>query len=117
MPLITRRSPIRGAPRIFAAAAGLNVVADSLREKNDRLGATIDACREDVVAEMAFPKERCAQTASTNPLERVDYGSEATLRRHRRLSQRRGDLRSTGLRHATGATGPPHHRRADDRDQ
>jgi len=48
------------------------VVADALREKQPKLGALMDASREDVLAYMDFPKEHWAQIASTNPLERVN---------------------------------------------
>lgn len=49
-----------------------NVVADALREKQPKLGALMDASREDVLAYMDFPKEHWPQIASTNPLERVN---------------------------------------------
>jgi transposase-like protein len=48
------------------------VVADALREKQPRLGAMMDASREDVLAYMSFPREHWTQIASTNPLERVN---------------------------------------------
>jgi putative transposase len=47
-------------------------VADALRAKHDRLGALMDASREDVLAYMDYPKEHWAQIASTNPIERVN---------------------------------------------
>jgi len=47
-------------------------VADALRAKHDKLGALMDASREDVLAYMDYPKEHWAQIASTNPLERVN---------------------------------------------
>jgi len=49
-----------------------NAVADALREKQPKLGAMMDASREDVLAYMDFPREHWAQIASTNPLERVN---------------------------------------------
>jgi transposase-like protein len=49
-----------------------DTVADALREKNEKLGAFMDASRDDVLAYMAFPREHWAQIASTNPLERVN---------------------------------------------
>jgi hypothetical protein len=49
-----------------------NVVADALREKQPKLGALMDASREDVLAYMSFPREHWTQIASTNPLERVN---------------------------------------------
>ena len=49
-----------------------DAVADALREKNDRLGAMMDASRDDVLAYMDFPREHWAQINSTNPLERVN---------------------------------------------
>jgi putative transposase len=48
------------------------VVADALREKQPRLGAMMDASRDDVLAYMSFPREHWTQIASTNPLERVN---------------------------------------------
>ena len=56
------------------AFAQWDKVADALRERHDKLGALMDAAREDVLAYMAYPKEHWAQIASTNPLERVDEG-------------------------------------------
>jgi putative transposase len=47
-------------------------VADALRERHDRLGALMDASREDVLAYMEYPKEHWNQLASTNPLERLN---------------------------------------------
>ena len=47
-------------------------MADALREKNEKLGAVMDASRDDVLAYMSFPHEHWAQIASTNPLERVN---------------------------------------------
>jgi len=66
------------------------VVADALREKQPKLGALMDASRDDVLAYMTFPREHWAQIASTNPLERVNR-DQATGRRHRHLPQRRRD--------------------------
>jgi len=43
------------------------VVADALREKQPKLGALMDASREDVLAYMDFPREHWPQIASTNP--------------------------------------------------
>ena len=54
------------------AEAQWDTVADALREKNEKLGAFMGASRDDVLAYMAFPREHWAQTASTNPLERVN---------------------------------------------
>jgi transposase-like protein len=54
------------------AEAQWDAVADALREKNDRLGAMMDASRDDVLAYMDFPREHWAQISSTNPLERVN---------------------------------------------
>ena len=56
------------------AFAQWDKVADALRERHDKLGALMDAAREDVLAYMDYPKEHWAQIASTNPLERVDEG-------------------------------------------
>ena len=54
------------------AVAQWDIVADALREKHDKLGALMDASREDVLTYMDFPEEHWAQIASTNPLERVN---------------------------------------------
>jgi putative transposase len=54
------------------AEAQWDTVADALREKNEKLGALMDASRDDVLAYMSFPREHWAQVASTNPLERVN---------------------------------------------
>ncbi len=53
------------------ADARWDAVADALREKNDRLGAMMDASRDDVLAYMDLPREHWAQIRSTDPLERV----------------------------------------------
>ncbi len=53
------------------AEAQWDAVADALREKRPKLGALMDASREDVLAYMGFPREHWPQIASTNPLERV----------------------------------------------
>jgi transposase-like protein len=47
-------------------------VTDALRDRHDKLGALMDASREDVLTYMDYPKEHWAQIASTNPLERVN---------------------------------------------
>jgi putative transposase len=54
------------------AFAQWDKVADALRERHDKLGALMDASREDVLTYMDYPKEHWAQIASTNPLERVN---------------------------------------------
>jgi putative transposase len=54
------------------AEAQWEIVADALREKQPRLGALMDASRDDVLAYMSFPREHWARIASTNPLERVN---------------------------------------------
>ncbi len=54
------------------AIAQWDKVADTLRTKHDRLGAFMDASREDVLTYMDYPKEHWAQIASTNPLERLN---------------------------------------------
>ena len=54
------------------AAAQWNAVADALREKQPKLGAMMDASREDVLAYMDFPKDHWPQISSTNPLERLN---------------------------------------------
>ncbi|CUH39985.1 Transposase [Jannaschia seosinensis] len=48
------------------------VVADALREKQEKLGAFMDASRDDVLAYMDFPREYWTQIAFTNPIERVN---------------------------------------------
>jgi transposase-like protein len=54
------------------AEAQWDTVADALREKQDKLGAFMDASRDDVLAYMDVPREHWTQIASTNPLERVN---------------------------------------------
>src|SRR4051794_30177774 len=54
------------------AFAQRDKVADALRAEHDRLGAPMDASREDVLAYMGYPEEHWARIASTNPLERVN---------------------------------------------
>jgi transposase-like protein len=54
------------------AVAQWDVVADALRDKQPKLGALMDASREDVLAYMDFPREHWPQIASTNPLERLN---------------------------------------------
>lgn len=54
------------------AEAQWSIVADALREKQPKLGALMDASRDDVLAYMSFPREHWPQIASTNPLERVN---------------------------------------------
>jgi putative transposase len=54
------------------AIAQWTVVADALREMQPKLGALMDASREDVLPHMDFPREHWPQIASTNPLERVN---------------------------------------------
>ena len=54
------------------AVAQWDVVANALRDKQPKLGALMDASREDVLAYMDFPREHWPQIASTNPLERVN---------------------------------------------
>ena len=49
-----------------------DIVADAFREKQPKLGALMDASRDDVLAYMSFPREHWTQIASTNPLERVN---------------------------------------------
>ncbi len=54
------------------AFAQWDKVADALRDRHNKLGALMDASREDVLTYMDYPKEHWAQIASTNPLERVN---------------------------------------------
>ena len=54
------------------AEAQWGIVADALREKQPKLGALMDASRDDVLAYMSFPREHWPQIAPTNPLERVN---------------------------------------------
>ena len=54
------------------AEAQWEIVAEALREKQPKLGALMDASRDDVLAYMSFPREHWTQIASTNPLERVN---------------------------------------------
>ena len=54
------------------AIAQWDVVADALREKQPRLGALMDASREDVLAYMDFPGSTGRRSPRQNPLERVN---------------------------------------------
>jgi putative transposase len=54
------------------AFAQWDKVADALRDRHEKLGALMDASREDVLTYMDYPKEHWPQIASTNPLERVN---------------------------------------------
>ncbi len=54
------------------AEAQWDIVAEALREKQDKLGTFKDASRDDVLPYMSFPREHWIQIASTNPLERVN---------------------------------------------
>jgi transposase-like protein len=54
------------------AFARWDKVADARRDRHDKLGALIDASREDVLTSMDHPKEHGAQLASTHPPERVN---------------------------------------------
>ena len=54
------------------AEAQRDTVADASREKIEKLGAFMDASRDDVLACMDFPRGHRAQISSTNPLERVN---------------------------------------------
>jgi transposase-like protein len=49
------------------AEAQWSMVADALREKQHKLGALMDASRDDVLAYIDFPREHWPQIASTNP--------------------------------------------------
>lgn len=46
--------------------------ADALRAKHDKLGALMDASREDMLTDMDYLKEPWGQIAGTKPLERVN---------------------------------------------
>ena len=47
-------------------------VAKALRERAPKLAELMNEAREDVLADIAFPKEHWPQIASTNPLERLN---------------------------------------------
>ena len=64
------------------AFAQWDKVADMLRDRDDRLGALMDAAREDVLTYMDYPKEQCDQLAGTNPLERLNKEIKRRRRRH-----------------------------------
>ncbi len=49
------------------AKARWGAVADALHEKNDRLGAMMDASRDDLLAYMDWPREHWPQISSTTP--------------------------------------------------
>ena len=97
-----------------------DAVADALREKNDRLGAMMDASRDDVLAYMDFPREHWAQISSTNPLERVKkeikrrsdvvgiFPNDAAIIRlvGAMMIETNDEWAFRGFRRATGATVP-----------
>ncbi len=70
------------------AEAQGDAVADAPREKNEKLGAFMDASRDEVLAYMSFPREHRAQIASTTPLERVNREVKRRSRRRRHLPER-----------------------------
>jgi hypothetical protein len=96
--------------------------ADALREKQPKLGALMDASRDDVLAYIDFPREHWPQIASANPLERVNR----EIKRRADVIGVRRDVcppdRNLALltpqrrRHRRSRDGA-HHRRADARDQ
>ena len=97
------------------AEAQWEIVADALREKQPKLGALMDASRDDVLAYMSFPREHWTQIASTNPLERVNR----EVKRRADVIGVRAFLRTDGS-HALTPERRGHHppgRRADARDQ
>ena len=54
------------------AEAQWEIVADALREKQPKLGALMDASRDDVLAYMSFPRQHRTKLHSTNPIERLN---------------------------------------------
>ena len=54
------------------AFAQWDKVADTLRERHDKLGALMDSSREDALADLDDPKAHWNQLASTHPLERLN---------------------------------------------
>ena len=54
------------------ADAQWDIVADTLREQQPKLGARMESFPYDVLTYMSFPRQHWAQIASTNPLERVN---------------------------------------------
>ena len=54
------------------AEARWTIAADALHEKPSKLGALMDASRDDVMAYMDFRREHWPQIALMNPLERVN---------------------------------------------
>lgn len=54
------------------AEARRGVVADALRNKQPKLGALMDASRDDMPADMDFSRAHWPRIASTTPLERVN---------------------------------------------
>jgi putative transposase len=57
---------------VEAAHAQWRQITDALRERFPRLAELMDGACEDVLADMAFPREHWPQIASTNPLERLN---------------------------------------------
>ena len=63
-------------------------VADQLRPRSPKLAVLMDDSEHDVLAYMAFPTQHRTKLHSTNPLERLNKGGQATGRCRRHLSQR-----------------------------
>lgn len=64
-------------------------VADALRDKQGKLGAFMDASRDEVLASMDCPREHWAHFASTPPPRACEPRDQTPLR-HRDSPQRRG---------------------------
>lgn len=55
-----------------ATVAQWRIVDDQLHVKLPKLGPLMDEAETEVLSHFAFPKARCAQIHSTNPLERLN---------------------------------------------
>jgi len=86
------------------AEAQWDAVADALREKTPKLGAMMDAARDDVLAYMDFPREHWAQISSTDEIDkRFRLSGDILLSRGRP----RGEARRIGCKRRRAAYGDP----------
>jgi hypothetical protein len=97
-----------------AAKAQWRQVADQVRTKLPKLAALLDEANEDVLADLAFPKEHRAKIHSTSPLERLNGEVKRRTEVGRHLPERgrqhpsgRGDP-ARAQRRMVGAAGPIH---------
>jgi transposase-like protein len=89
------------------ASAMLRHVADQLRPKWPKLAAFIDDSETEVLSYLDFPEPHRSKLHSTNPLERLNKGSQTPRRRRRHLPQRGCDRSADrrGVARANPGTG------------